>query len=238
MTQDLFAGDAVVVLVDFVDSVIKTDDFGGSDDVMISHGVKGFLQHISCFGYHNGKIEFVDLAFCNFGHARHALSDVDGHVSDAFDFSVDFEDGDDLAQVAGNGLVQSQNFQAFLLNGDFRLVDFAVLADDLLGNVKQMVDDGFNSEVNRVLDPGSLVGEHVLEVADSLDEMRLHVELASLTKAAGDVFFSFTIAGIGENLLGRTGFDDLAFVEEGRDVADAGSLLHIVGDDDNSEVLL
>src|SRR5271155_3595779 len=57
---------------------------------------------------------------------------------------------------------------------------------------------------------------------------------AGSAKAAGDVGLSTRIAGRGEEVRRWAEFDDLAVQQEGREIADAGGLLHVVGDGDNS----
>src|SRR5210317_2397681 len=59
----------------------------------------------------------------------------------------------------------------------------------------------------------------------------------SSTKPSGDVILGLGIVWVGENLIGGTELDNLPFVEKGRVVRDAGSLLHIVGDDDDGVML-
>src|SRR5882757_3037384 len=57
-------------------------------------------------------------------------------------------------------------------------------------------------------------------------------------EAAGDVVLGATIGWGREHLHGLSDLDQVAKIEEGRDIGATGRLLHVVRDDDDGEVTL
>src|SRR5688572_8782186 len=57
------------------------------------------------------------------------------------------------------------------------------------------------------------------------------------SEASGDIVFSLFLGRVGEDLSRQVIFNEFAQIEEGGEIRNAGRLLHIMGDDDNREVL-
>ncbi len=60
----------------------------------------------------------------------------------------------------------------------------------------------------------------------------------NLTEASGDIIFCPLVMRVGEDLLGAAELHQVPIEEEPGIVADPGSLLHGVGDDDDSVIFL
>ncbi len=64
---------------------------------------------------------------------RHGFAcDIDRKIADSFQIVVDFENGDDEAEVSRHGLMQCKYLQALFFDIDFDSIDLGVLVDDHL----------------------------------------------------------------------------------------------------------
>src|ERR1051326_2306729 len=59
-----------------------------------------------------------------------------------------------------------------------------------------------------------------------------------LSEPAGDIVFGLFLRRAGEDSAGGVKFDQFAQVKKGGEIGDAGGLLHVVGDDDDGDVVL
>jgi len=111
--------------VEFIDVVIAGADFAGKVAVQFDEGVDAVVEHFEGDGGHFAKF-FGDDDFGIGGETVGAFGDIDGEIGDAFEFGGDFQDGGDASEIDGNRLVESEDFEAILLDLDIPAVDFVV----------------------------------------------------------------------------------------------------------------
>ena len=97
------------------------------------------------------------------GKAADAVGDIDDDVTDALEVVVDFEDGDDEPQIARHRLVQGEDFQAFLFDGDFLGVDFVIRGDEVGERLFLRVEELSDDEGEPFLDAAGEFVDPVLE---------------------------------------------------------------------------
>jgi hypothetical protein len=65
-----------------------------------------------------------------FDQFHRALTNVDGDIADALQILHDFQSSRDKSQIAGDGLLESQEFIAQVIDFEFELIYFIVGGDD------------------------------------------------------------------------------------------------------------
>ena len=87
-------------------------------------------------------------------HPPGALADVAGQTAGPLQFRGDPHGGQDLAEVAGHGLLQGQQALALLLDLDSGNVDVVVIVDDLLGLSQVVPQQGVGGSGDGVVGSG------------------------------------------------------------------------------------
>ena len=171
---DAFLDEVDVFAVKLVDVVVAVDDRSGGGGIAVSESVERVLEHARGGGRHLRKVDALFRGNAGFGDGARALGDVDRHVGDALDFHVDFQHGDDRAQVRGDGLVKRENLQTFLFDADFLAVDGVVVLRDFVreGDVERR--NGAKRAAQRGFRRRGLLGEVVLiDIKEGLSEGKM-----------------------------------------------------------------
>ena len=224
--------------VQHVDLVVGGHDVARSQSVLAHERVEGLLEdRAGAFGHHRDSRRHRHRVLVErVASARSAM--FVGQVADALQLAVDLDDGDEEAQVAGDGLVQRQDLEALLLDLDLVLVYQDVGRRSPCGpSSASRCSMAWNAR--RRLSSTSAPSARILRFSRSISRLQMpHRTLPVSAEAAGDVFLGLLLRRVREDLRGRPELDDAALEEEGRVVAHARRLLHVVRDEHDRVVAL
>ena len=136
---------------------IRVPDLG----VTVDERVQALFDHLLDRSSHSIEVE-GEFDRGRFVQREGPTSDIDGQITDALEIIVQLEDGDDEPQVTGDGLVESENLQAVLLDVDFHDVDSLVRVDYLSREVGVTLAQGENG-----------IGEVFLDQSAEFEDPRL-----------------------------------------------------------------
>ena len=109
-------------------------------------------------------------------HINNVFGDVFRVVTNSLEVVVDFQDRDDQPKIRGDGLVQRQQFEAFLFQFDFALIDDDVVANDFLGEFPIGLLDGINRQLDLIFDLITEFNDVAVELIDGTNKMSGHDE--------------------------------------------------------------
>jgi len=150
-------------------------------DVPADEGVDAAADHGAGFLGHWLEVEGDVHVLGVPGEGFAAFGDVDGEVADALQVVVDFQRGDNEAQVDGDGLVKGENLEAFLFDVDFHVVVKGVAVDDFTGGLGVEPLEGLDGAEELVLDEAAELEELAFEFFDGADEVFRH-RVASVSR--------------------------------------------------------
>lgn len=154
---------AVNLVVHFADRI-------GEAGIALKQGVNCGADHAAGVLAHgrevDGQVDIVGLH-----DVAGAARDAHGLIADAFEVAVDFDDGEDKAEIDGHGLLFGEEFVGHLVEFALSGVDGGFVLPDVLTEVEIALDVRIDRGLDRLLGKGSHGKELVLEFGELLLEV-------------------------------------------------------------------
>ncbi len=161
--------------------VVQFEDVFGEFSVCLEERLDGGADHDSDFFSHVGDVE-GQRDGRHVLHGAGALGDVGCLVADAFEITVDLDDGEDEAEIDGHGLLFGEEVVGHLVDGGFGCVDGVLDLEDVLAEAEVGGDVGFEREAQSLLREGCHSEEFVFESDELLLEVNAGHGSGSLLK--------------------------------------------------------
>ena len=163
------------LLVDLVDLAVHAHDLICVKAVARDERIECPLEHLPDEQHLFREVDLLRrFAGTALGETKRVARDIHGEVADPFELAVDFQNRDDVAQIAGNGLVKCENLQTLLLDGDLHAVDRIVAGDDGGCHFAVRLRGGGDGLPDRGLDRGSKRTYHPFESDDLFFQLFSH----------------------------------------------------------------
>ena len=173
--EDGGAGVGAVLAAHGIHGVIAVDDLVSQEEVIMPDSQQGIAQHARGEQLHGLKVKhFLPGQSGQPGHQNGALGNVAAEVGHALHGGVDFDAGDDGAQITRYGLVEGQEFQAFLLDADFLAVDDFIVGHDAASLLGIAGAEGLDGVVDGAFGQFALGGNLGAQGIEFVDEVLFH----------------------------------------------------------------
>jgi len=208
--------------VEAVELLVAGFDTLGQVAISFCKSPDRIIEHIH--GMTDQLIEKVNLwQFRLFIELAPATGDIDSLVGDALDIGTDLDGGNDLSQIGCHGLESAHHLDTLTIHLHLQTIDLFVVGNTVITPVIIALQEAFEGILEIA---ASQTGNHqhgttqlVKSCGEGGQRVRsgrfcVHGKLGS-TEAAGDVFLSLFLGGIGENFPRGIKFHKITEIEEG-----------------------
>ncbi len=138
-----------------VHDIIAFEHLGGQIHVLVDKSAETFGNHGA-----DGSDHWLELGrdvdFAHLGEGDGAFAEVDGEIAHALEVVIDFQGGDDEADVSIEHFALAEHADGVLVNQDFHFVDARLGEEDLAGETFVAFEQGPKSAIDRGLDRAGL----------------------------------------------------------------------------------
>ena len=159
--------------VDVIDFIILEQDLFCQIYLLANEGIDRASEHPLDASGHAVNIERHGKGGV-FTEEADALGDAGGEIADSFEVVINFENGDDEAEVIRDGLMKGEDFLAFLFDAHFGFINKFVGFYDLFCEIRIVRINGFNGAVQVLLDQPAEGEEVSIQVVDFTNEELSH----------------------------------------------------------------